>query len=145
MRDQMKVILAAGDPAERAGWKAALAGAGAVEVVEAPDLATLLSGVAEGVEDSLLVLSWGFASLNASALVSAIRQRRRGPPPPILAVGGEGDRAAMEAAGFAGLLVRPVPPEELARKASLMLFGEETESRRVLREIVSTAEAELDL
>ena len=143
----MKVILADADPATRAGWKAALAGVGVApgDVAEAPDLASLLQGVAAGVEDSLLVVSWGFASLNASALLGAIRQRRRGPPPPILAVGGEGDRAAMEAAGFAGVLVKPVAPEELARKAALLLFGEETESRRVLREIVSAAEADLEL
>jgi CRP-like cAMP-binding protein len=140
----MKVILADADPAARAGWKAALADVGA-GVAEAPDLPTLLQAVADGAEDALLVVAWGFARLNASALVGAIRQRRRGPPPPILAVGGEGDRAAMEAAGFAGVLIKPVPPEQLARKASLLLHGEETESRRVIREIVSTAEAEMEL
>ena len=147
----MRVILADADPATRAGWKAAMAEFGVApgDVTEAPDLASLLPLVADGVEDSLLVVSWVFAGLTGFSLLGEIRQRR--PPgalPKILAVGDERDRAEMEAcvkAGLAAFLVRPVKPEVLGRKAALLLFGEESESRRMIREIVSTAEAELEL
>ncbi len=146
----MRVILADADPATRAGWKSALTEFGVApgDVMEAPDLPALLSYVADGGEDSLVVVSWVFSGLNGFALLGEIRKCRGGAPTPILAVGEERERAGMEAcvkAGLAAFLVKPVKPEVLGRKAALLLFGEESESRRMIREIVSTAEAELEL
>ncbi|HEX7901648.1 MAG TPA: DUF4388 domain-containing protein [Planctomycetota bacterium] len=152
----MRVILADSDPASRAGWKTGLGaiGVAAVDIVEAVDAPALLAILSDGAEISLIVASWQLPDLNGFSLLGELRQRRRGAAPPLLAVGEPEDREAMEVATKAGkgsFLVKPADDAEFRKKASRVLFGVEavegskSDSRQMLRDLVSTAEAELEL
>lgn len=152
----MRVILADVDASQRASWKAELEEIGVVasDFVEAGDVKTLLQTITDGGEVSLVVVSWVLGGMNGFTLLGEIRQRRRGAPTPVLAVGEPGDRVAMEACvkvGLTAFVVKPVDATEFRRKATRTLFGDavverkESESRKVLRNIVSSAEAEMEL
>lgn len=152
----MRVIIADADPATRAGWIAELGeiGVAAGDVVETPDVKGLLQTITDGGDVSLVIASWVLSGMNGFTLLGEVRQRRRGAPTPILAVGEPGDRVAMEACtkvGLTAFVVKPADSAEFRRKATRALFGEaaaerrESESRKVLRSIVSTAEAEMEL
>lgn len=152
----MRVILADADAAVRAGWKSELeeVGVEASDFFEVPDAKALLQAVTDGGEVSLVVVSWVLSGINGFTLLGELRQRRRGALTPLLAVGEPGDRVAMEACvkvGLTAFVVKPADSAEFRRKATRALFGEaaaerrESESRKVLRSIVSTAEAEMEL
>jgi CRP-like cAMP-binding protein len=152
----MRVVIAAPDQATRSGWKSELKeiGVAAADVVEAPDLPALIRTFSDGKELSLLIVPWLLSGMNGFTLLGEIRQRRKNAATPVLAVGGADDRVAMEAAlkvGLAAFVVQPGEVEELRRKAARVLFGDavmtrsDSASRKMLRDIVSSAEAEMEL
>jgi CRP-like cAMP-binding protein len=144
----MRVVIAASDQATRSGWKSELKEVGVAEadVVEAPDLQTLFRLLNDQI--SLLIVPWVFSAMNGFSLLGEILRRRGSPGTPVLAMGGPRDRDAMEAAVKAGLtsyVVQPAPPAEIRRTISRILFGDTSASRKMLRDIVSTAAAEQEL
>lgn len=152
----MRVIVAEADAALRAGWKRELheLGVQPADVVEVSDAPALLRTATDGGEVSLVLVSWVLSGMNGFSLLGELRQKRKGAATPILAVGDAADQAAMEACqrvGLTAFVVKPGEPGEFRRKAARALFGEpveeraEVDSRKVLRSIVSTAEAELEL
>src|SRR5688572_24810282 len=101
----MRVILAEADAAARAGWKAELAelGVASADVAEVTDVRSLLQTITDGADVSLVITSWWLSGTNGFSLLGEIKQRRRGAPTPVLAVGDPADRTPMEACLKAGL------------------------------------------
>jgi CheY-like chemotaxis protein len=150
IKHRMRVVVAHSDSGTRAGWKTDLKeiGVAGENVVEAPDLQTLFRALTDGSEVSLVMIPWIFSAMNGFTLLGEIRQRRGGPTTPVLAMGGPHEVASMEACAKVGLtafIVQPAKTVDVRRKISRLLFGETSASRKVLREIVTTAAAELEL
>jgi CRP-like cAMP-binding protein len=150
----MRIILADASEESRSAWRTLVENLGIApkDVLEAIDAPALLKGVSSK-PTSLVVFAWNLSGLSGFTLLGEMRQKAKGGAPPSIAVGDPADRAAMEAStkvGLTGFVVRPADPAELGRKIKMALFGEaivqaEDDSRSVIRNIVSTATAELEL